>query len=332
MALLRPSSVSCEVAVALDDHEAVALHAGDGLGHGRAGVTETLGDAGAKGNDVLLFEVEDGAQVHLRRIDEIGHRCLPALLLPRPSLPATAESHRVRCRSIDLWPCPRSQFLLRCCPSMDDSAAGRPRFARPSSSTWRPRARNCSEHPTARRPVKDLVGRVRSGLGSLFRMPDGYEVVVGNGGSTAFWDAASFGLIEKRAENLSFGEFGAKFAQAAGAPWLKAPKVITAEGGSRARSRSSPASTPTPGRRTRPPPASWRRSQRVDADALTVIDATSAAGGIDFELQPGRRLLLRPAEELRLGRRPVVRAALARTRSRASRPCTPTPTGTSPSS
>ena len=57
-------------------------------------------------------------------------------------------------------------------------------------------------------PVKDLVGRVRSGLGELFRLPAGYEVVLGNGGSTAFWDAASFCLIERRSENLSFGEFG----------------------------------------------------------------------------------------------------------------------------
>ncbi|HEY5321114.1 MAG TPA: phosphoserine transaminase, partial [Galbitalea sp.] len=82
-------------------------------------------------------------------------------------------------------------------------------------------------------PVKNLVSAVREGLAQLFRLPDGYEVVLGNGGSTAFWDAASFGLIEKRAENLSFGEFGAKFASAAGAPWLKAPKVIAADAGSR---------------------------------------------------------------------------------------------------
>ena len=81
-------------------------------------------------------------------------------------------------------------------------------------------------------PVKDLVGRVRAELGELFRLPDGYEVVLGNGGSTAFWDAAAFGLVEKRAENLSFGEFGSKFAKAVAAPWLEAPHVITAEGGS----------------------------------------------------------------------------------------------------
>ena len=69
-------------------------------------------------------------------------------------------------------------------------------------------------------PVKDLVGRVRSGLRELFRAPEGYEVILGNGGSTAFWDAAAFGLIEKRAQNLVFGEFGGKFAAAAAAPVL----------------------------------------------------------------------------------------------------------------
>ena len=64
-------------------------------------------------------------------------------------------------------------------------------------------------------PVKNLVGRVRTGLSDLFRLPEGYEVVMGNGGSTAFWDAAAFGLIENRSEHLTFGEFGSKFGSAA---------------------------------------------------------------------------------------------------------------------
>src|SRR5690606_31150504 len=83
------------------------------------------------------------------------------------------------------------------------------------------------------KPVKSLVGRVRGGLSELFRLPEGYEVVLGNGGSTAFWDAAAFSLIERRSENLTFGEFGAKFAKAAAAPHLEAPHVIDAPGGSR---------------------------------------------------------------------------------------------------
>jgi phosphoserine aminotransferase len=133
-------------------------------------------------------------------------------------------------------------------------------------------------------PVKDLVGRARQGLGELFRMPDGYEVVIGNGGSTAFWDAASFGLIEKRAENLAFGEFGAKFAQAAGAPWLKAPKVITAEGGSRSEVEVIAGIDTYAWPQNETSTGVMAPVTRVDADALTVIDATSAAGGIDFDL------------------------------------------------
>ncbi len=83
-------------------------------------------------------------------------------------------------------------------------------------------------------PVRDLVGRVRSGLRDLFAVPDGYEVVLGNGGATAFWDVATHGLIERRSQHLSFGEFSSKFATAAAAaPWLDEPTVITAEPGSR---------------------------------------------------------------------------------------------------
>jgi phosphoserine aminotransferase len=132
-------------------------------------------------------------------------------------------------------------------------------------------------------PVKDLVGRVQTGLSDLFRLPDGYEVVMGNGGSTAFWDAASFGLIEKRAENLSFGEFGSKFAAAAGAPWLRAPKVITADGGSRSEIEILDGIDVYAWPQNETSTGVMAPVKRVDADALTVIDATSAAGGIDFE-------------------------------------------------
>jgi phosphoserine aminotransferase len=132
-------------------------------------------------------------------------------------------------------------------------------------------------------PVKDLVGRVRGGLADLFRLPDGYEVIVGNGGSTAFWDAASFGLIERRAENLSFGEFGSKFAAAAGAPWLKAPKVITADGGSRSEIEVLDGIDVYAWPQNETSTGVMAPVKRVDADALTVIDATSAAGGIDFD-------------------------------------------------
>ncbi len=83
-------------------------------------------------------------------------------------------------------------------------------------------------------PVKNTVGRVREGLADLFSLPEGYQVVLGNGGATAFWDIATFGLIEKKSQHLSFGEFSSKFAKAAAAaPWLEAPTVIKSDPGSR---------------------------------------------------------------------------------------------------
>jgi phosphoserine aminotransferase len=133
-------------------------------------------------------------------------------------------------------------------------------------------------------PVKELVGRVQGGLHDLFRLPDGYEVVIGDGGSTAFWDAASFGLIEKRAEALSFGEFGSKFAQSAGAPWLKAPKVISAEAGSRSEVEILDGIDFYAWPHNETSTGVMAPVTRVEADALTAIDATSAAGGVQVDI------------------------------------------------
>ncbi|MCW2633327.1 MAG: serC, partial [Pseudonocardia sp.] len=83
------------------------------------------------------------------------------------------------------------------------------------------------------RPVRSLVGRIRAGLRELFSLPDGYEVVLGVGGATAFWDAAAFGLVRERSLHLSYGEFSSKFAAVTtGAPFLADPVVIKAEPGS----------------------------------------------------------------------------------------------------
>ena len=83
------------------------------------------------------------------------------------------------------------------------------------------------------KPVKSVVNRVRTGLASLFNLPEGYEVIIGNGGSTAFWDIATFGLIENKSQHLNFGEFSSKFASAAKeAPFLADPSVIKSEPGS----------------------------------------------------------------------------------------------------
>ena len=135
-------------------------------------------------------------------------------------------------------------------------------------------------------PVKDLVGQVRAELSVLFRLPTGYEVILGNGGSTAFWDAAAFGLIEKRSQNLVFGEFGGKFAAAAKAPWLEAPDVREVPAGS----RTAPEAVEGvdvyawPHNETSTGVSAPVTRVHGDEGALTVIDATSAAGGIDFSV------------------------------------------------
>ena len=134
-------------------------------------------------------------------------------------------------------------------------------------------------------PVKNLVGRVQSGLSELFRLPDGYEVVIGNGGSTAFWDAAAFSLIEKQSQNLTFGEFGSKFAQAAGAPFLTSPIVIDAPAGSLSAVQVTSGVDVYAWPHNETSTGVMAPVTRVHGDpgALTVIDATSAAGGVDFD-------------------------------------------------
>jgi phosphoserine aminotransferase len=132
-------------------------------------------------------------------------------------------------------------------------------------------------------PVRQLVGRVRSGLAELFSLPDGYEVVLGNGGSTAFWDVAAFSLVRDRAQHLVFGEFGGKFAEGvAAAPFLGQPTVISADPGS-APDFAAEAGVDvyaTPHNETSTGVARpVRRPAGADSDALHLVDATSAAGG-----------------------------------------------------
>jgi phosphoserine aminotransferase len=130
-----------------------------------------------------------------------------------------------------------------------------------------------------------MVGRVRSGLSELFNLPDGYEVLLGNGGSTAFWDAAAFSLIEKQSQNMVCGEFGGKFAAAAKTPWLTAPDVINAPAGSRADAVSKAGIDTYAWAHNETSTGVMSPVKRVhgDAGALTVVDATSAAGGIKID-------------------------------------------------
>lgn len=134
-------------------------------------------------------------------------------------------------------------------------------------------------------PVKNLVASVRERLSTLFDLPDGYEIILGNGGSTAFWDAAAFGLIEHRAQNLVFGEFGGKFAKAAAAPWLEAPDVRTSEPGTVAFAEVVEGVDVYAWPHNETSTGAAAPVRRVAADgALTVVDATSAAGGIDVDI------------------------------------------------
>ncbi len=149
-------------------------------------------------------------------------------------------------------------------------------------------------------PVRGLVGRLREGLENLFRLPEGYEVVLGNGGSTAFWDAAAFGLIERRAQNLVYGEFSQKFAKAASAPWLEKPHVIEAPAGS----RSAPEPVEGvdvyawPHNETSTGVMAPVRRVHGDEGALTVVDATSAAGGVDVEVSEADVYYFAPQKNL----------------------------------
>jgi len=136
------------------------------------------------------------------------------------------------------------------------------------------------------KPVKAVVGRVRSGLAELFEAPEGYEVALGNGGATAFWDAAAACLIRERALHLTYGEFSAKFASVtAGAPFLAEPIVVTAD----------PGDAPDPLASPEADALAWAQNETStgvmvevtrpegDGDALVLIDATSGAGAIPFD-------------------------------------------------
>ncbi len=135
-------------------------------------------------------------------------------------------------------------------------------------------------------PVKAVVGRVRSGLRALFSLPEGYEVVLGNGGTTAFWDAAIFGLIDAQSQHLSFGEFSSKFAAGVkAAPHLKDPEIIESPAGTRPHPVADPAVdfyALTHNETSTGVAAEIRRPSGSDgpAEGLVAVDATSGAGGL----------------------------------------------------
>jgi phosphoserine aminotransferase len=139
------------------------------------------------------------------------------------------------------------------------------------------------------KPVRDLVRRVREGLAAFFSLPEGYEVALGNGGTTAFWDAAACNLVRERAQHLSYGEFTAKFATVTTkAPFLADPVVV----------KGNPGTLPSPTAQPGVDVYAWahnetstgvmapvRRVPGADDDALVLIDATSGAGGLPVEVR-----------------------------------------------
>ncbi|MFF3487495.1 phosphoserine transaminase [Streptomyces sp. NPDC002701] len=137
-------------------------------------------------------------------------------------------------------------------------------------------------------PVKNLVGKVRQGVSDLFQLPEGYEVVLGNGGSTAFWDVATHGLIENRSQHLTFGEFSSKFAKAAKlAPWLADPDVITSEPGTHPEPVAQSGVDVyglTHNETSTGVAAPVKRVANADEGALVLVDATSGAGGLPVDI------------------------------------------------
>jgi phosphoserine aminotransferase len=143
------------------------------------------------------------------------------------------------------------------------------------------------------KPVKALVGEIRAGLRELFSAPEGYEVALGNGGATAFWDAAAFGLVERRSAHLTFGEFSQKFAGVTkGAPFIEDPVVVSADPGDAPDPAALEAAVRDSGvdllawahnETSTGVMASVRRPPGSDG-ALVAIDATSGAGGLPIEL------------------------------------------------
>ncbi|GAB3597647.1 phosphoserine transaminase [Corynebacterium faecale] len=136
--------------------------------------------------------------------------------------------------------------------------------------------------------VKNVVGSVRDGLSELFSLPEGYEIILSLGGATAFWDAATFGLIEKKSGHLSFGEFSSKFAKASKlAPWLDEPAVVTAE----------PGDAPAPQAFEGADVIAWAHNETSTGamvpivrpegseGSLVTIDATSGAGGLPVDMK-----------------------------------------------
>ena len=301
-----------KVTVVGDDYQAVALHPGNGLRHSRARVAQPLGDASAQRNNALFEQFVDRLEVHLGGVNEVAHAGKPFLAVSR-SMPG---------------PCAVSSGPLYClparyCPSMHRSVTWQawpvtwetgpmpaeashlvippallPRDGRFGSGPSKVRPAQMemlsalgegvmgTSHRQA--PVRSLVGRVRSGIAQLLGAPEGYEVLLGNGGSTSFWDAATFSLVRERAQHAVFGEFTNKFSEATNsAPFLAPSQIVSATPGTLATVSAvddvdvyawahNETSTGVVSPVLRPAGAG--------TDQLTLVDATSIAGATAVDL------------------------------------------------
>jgi phosphoserine aminotransferase len=136
------------------------------------------------------------------------------------------------------------------------------------------------------KPVKSVVGRVRSGLADLFSLPEGYQVVLGNGGTTAFWDIAAFGLVRAKSQHLNFGEFSSKFGTVVTkAPWLSDPSVIKSEPGTHPTAVTEDGVDVYALTHNETSTGVAMPIARVGSDdSLVLVDATSGAGGLPVDI------------------------------------------------
>ena len=136
------------------------------------------------------------------------------------------------------------------------------------------------------KPVKSLVGRVRQGLAQLLGLPEGYEVLLGNGGTTALWDALAFGVVRERALHLTYGEFSSKFAKVTtGAPFLADPVVIESDPGTAPQVTSDDSCDVVTWAHNETSTGVMLGVDRPAGDALVLVDATSGAGGLPLHAE-----------------------------------------------
>ena len=256
-----------------DRQQTITREPVDGLRDGRPGMLETLGDASTERRDAFLLQLVHRLEVHLASIDQISHFSSCTDL--NPLYLDTRVKKREVCED-------RIMLIPTSLLPADGRFGAGPSKVPADHASLDPRWIGTSHRQA---PVKDVVGRIREGLTDLFGLPDGYEIALGNGGASLLWDAIPFCLVEDRARAATFGQFSAKAASAITKnPFVHDPEIDEAPAGS--------ATLPTisDGIDTYLYPQNETSTGAMlpvtrcgDTDALTVVDATSAAGGVSFD-------------------------------------------------